>query len=309
MGGRASSAFRHLPLSVADRLDFFRAEGVGISWLEFADDAQALQAVQRGLADVGVMGFEQILLAPGGRAAVRSLVLQARAPQLALAVSVRALPKYRSLADLRRCEVGVGSTGMLAQAMVCTALMQAGVSVSDVHLVEVGDGARALAALRSGRVQALCHADPVMSRLERRGEVRVVNDARTLAGTQALFGGAMPGSCLVAPVSFLNQRADEAQALVHAVVHALKWLQTAAPADIVKIVPPDDFIGDRSLYLAALARMREAMSPDGLMPEGGPETSLRALGLLAPALAAQRPHLARSFTQEFALKAKQKFSA
>ena len=32
-------------------------------------------------------------------------------------------------------------------------------------------------------------------------------------------------------------------------------LQTAAPADIVKIVPPDDFIGDRSLYLAALARI------------------------------------------------------
>ena len=45
------------------------------------------------------------------------------------------------------------------------------------------------------------------------------------------------------------------------------------------------------------------------MPEGGPETSLRALSALDPALAARRPDLTRTFTQEFARKAKQKFSA
>jgi NitT/TauT family transport system substrate-binding protein len=310
VGGRAPShAFRHLPLSVAARLDYFRAEGLDITWLEYADDAQALQAVQEGVADVGAMGFEQTLLAHDGRVAVRSLVLQARAPQLVLAVSVQALPRYRSLADLRRREIGVSSVGGMAQAMACMALAQAGVNVDDVHFVAVGDGAQAMGALRSGQVQALCHADPVMSRLERRGEVRVVSDTRSLAGAQGLFGGTMPGSCLVAPVPFLQKRPEEAQALAHGVVHALKWLQTAAPADMVRIAPPDDFMGDRSLYLAALARVREAISPDGLMPEGGPETSLRALGALDPSLSARRPDLARTFTQDFARKAKQKFSA
>lgn len=309
VGGRAAYAFRHLPLSVATRLEFFRAEGADITWLDYADDAQALRAVQEGVADVGAMGFEQTLLAHDGRAAVRSLVLQARAPQLVLAVSVKALPQYRSPADLRRRTIGVCSLGSMAHAMACMALAQAGVPTDDVRFVPVGDGTQAMAALRSGQVQALCHADPVMSRLERRGEVRVVSDARSLAGAHALFGGTMPGSCLVAPVSFLQKRPVEAQALAYGVVHALKWLQTAAPADIVKTVPPDESMGERSLYLAALARVREAISPDGLMPEGGPETSLRALSALDPALAARRPDLTRTFTQEFARKAKQKFSA
>lgn len=309
VGSRAAYAFRHLPLTVAAKLDFFRAEGVDITWLEFASDALALQAVQDGVADVGAMGYEATLRLREGRPAVRSLVLQGRAPQLALAVSARALPHYRSMEDLRRRRIGVFEFGSLSHAMASMALAQAGLHPDEVDFVAVGEGARALSALRSGQVHALSHADPVMARLEQKGEVRVVNDARSLAGAQALFGGQMPGGCLVATPQFLQKRANEAQALAHGVVHALKWLQTAAPADIVRTVPPEQLMGDRGLYLSALARVREAISPDGLMPDGGPETALRALSALDPAIAARRPDLSRTYTQEFARKAKLKFSA
>lgn len=309
VGGRSAYAFRHLPLTVAAELGFFRLEGVNVTWLEFASDARALRAVQDGVADVGAMGFECTLHPHEGRPAVRSLVLQGRAPQLALAVSARALPHYRSLEDLRRRKIGVCEFGSLSHAMASMALAQAGLRTDEVAFVAVGEGARALSALRSGQVHALSHADPVMARLEQKGEVRVVSDARNLAGAQALFGGQMPGGCLVATPQFLQRQAGEAQALVNAVVHALKWLQTAAPADIVRTVPSDELMGDRGLYLAALARVREAISPDGLMPDGGPETALRALAALDPGIAARRPDLARTFTQDYARKAKQKFSA
>ena len=39
--------------------------------------------------------------------------------------------------------------------------------------------------------------------------------------------------------------------MVDAMVHALKWLQTAGPSDIIKTVPESYFLGDRALYLAA----------------------------------------------------------
>lgn len=309
VGARSAYAFRHLPLTLAAELGFFRVEGLNITWLEFASDALALQAVQDGVADVGAVGYEGTLRTPESRPPLRSLVLQGRTPQLALAVSARALPHYRSLEDLRRRKVGVCSLGSLSHALASMALAQAGLRTDEVAFVAVGEGARALAALRSGQVQALSHADPVMARLEQKGEVRVVSDARNLAGAQALFGGQMPGGCLVAAPQFLQRQAGEAQALANGVVHALKWLQTAAPADIVRTVPPDELMGDRGLYLAALARVREAISPDGLMPDGGPETALRALASLDPALAARRPDLGRTYTQDFARKAKLKFSA
>lgn len=309
VGGRAAYAFRHLPLTVAAQLDFFRAEGVEITWLEFASDTLALQAVQDGLADVGAMGYEATLRPQEGRPAVRSLVLQGRAPQLALAVSARALPHFRSMEDLRRRRIGVFEFGSLSHAMASMALAQAGLRPDEVDFVAVGEGVGALSALRSGKVHALSHADPVMARLEQKGEVRVVNDARSMAGAQALFGGQMPGGCLVATPQFLQRHANEAQALANGVVHALKWLQTAAPADIVRTVPPEQLMGDRGLYLSALARVREAISPDGMMPDGGPETALRVLSAIDPAIAPRRPDLARTYTQEFARKAKQKFSA
>ena len=188
-------------------------------------------------------------------------------------------------------------------------LSRAGLGPQDVTFQVHAGPAATVAAFRSGQVDALCYHDPLITQLEQGGELRVVNDTRTMRGNAEVFGGPLPAGSLCASSEFVSENPRQCQAMASALVHALKWLQTAAPADIVKTVPPDESMGERSLYLAALARVREAISPDGLMPEGGPETSLRALSALDPALAARRPDLTRTFTQEFARKAKQKFSA
>lgn len=309
VGARSAQPLRQLPLSVAEQLDFFRQEGLEVTTLEYANDLLALQALKQGVADVAAVGFEHALPLAAAPEGLRSLVLQTRVPQLALAVSTKALPAYRSVADLRRGRVGVAGFGALGHAMARVVLAQAGVDGAEVAFVAVGEGERAQAALRSGQVHALCHADAVLAPLEQQGEVRIVADARGLVGSQTVFGGTQPGTCLLAPAGFVQGRAAQAQALVHGLVHALKWLQTAEPADVVKHVPPSGLLAERSLYLAALARARDAMSPDGLMPEDAPRTALRTLAALNPALAVRQSDLARSFTQEFARKAKQKFSA
>jgi len=43
-------------------------------------------------------------------------------------------------------------------------------------------------------------------------------------------------------------------------VHALKWLQTAGPSDLIKTVPENHFQGDRALYLAAFERAPDVWS-------------------------------------------------
>lgn len=309
VGGGLGHALRHLPLTIATQLDLFRPEGVDVTWLSYPNDALALQAVQDGVADVGAMGFEHAVRSQGRPQAVRSLVLQARTPQLVLAISSRALPHYRTPQDLRRCKIGVDEWGGLAHAMAQRVLEQAGVGVQEVGFIVVGDGAQAVAALRASKVQALCHGDPAMARLERSRELRVVYDTRSLAGAQAVFGGILPGSCLAAPPKFLQVHSAKAQALAAGVVHALKWLQTAAPADVLKVVPTEALMGDRRLFLAALGSVRESVSPDGLVPEGGVQTAARTLALLNPTLDTRPSGLAQAYTQEFARKAKQQFSA
>ena len=114
---------------------------------------------------------------------------------------------------------------------------------------------------------------------------------------------------LYAPQEFVRQHPNTVQALSNAIVHALKWLQTAGPGDIIKTVPESYLLGDRALYLAAFNKVREAISPDGMFPDEGGKTALRALASFEPGLKADKIDLARTYTNEFARKAKLHFKA
>ena len=50
VGGKA--AFYHLPLTIAEQLGYFKAEGLEVEVSDFAEGARALQAVVGGSADV-----------------------------------------------------------------------------------------------------------------------------------------------------------------------------------------------------------------------------------------------------------------
>ena len=226
----------HLPLVLADQLGFFREEGLDVVVSDFPAGALAVQAVQSGAADVCVGAFEHTLRQQVSGHAYRSLVVLGRAPQLALGVSLRALPSFKAVADLAGRRIGVSSIG------------------SSTHL------AASLVLARAG----------------------------------------------LAPQAFVQKNAAQAQALANGIVHALKWLQTAAPGDLVKAVPPGYLMGDRGLYLAAFNRVRETYSTNGLMADDGAATALRVLTRVQPELADVKVDLARTYTNDFVRKARQK---
>ena len=311
VGNRASFQFRHLPLDIAQQLGFFAPEGANVVVQHHASDTAALRAMEAGLADVCAVDFEQLLRKPEAiDAGARCFVLQTRTPQAALGVSLHQLPDLKSLTDLKPgSTVGVCALGSLSHTMASLALEQAGVATNAISFVAVGDEAGARTALLAGHVQALCHGDPLMAQLQQQNKLRIVTDARTLAGTRALFGGPVLGGCLVASAAMLHERAMDVQAVAHGVVRALKWLQTAAADDIVKVMPNTRPGKERSMTLAAFARMRETFSPDGNMPFAGTGTALRSLKA-THAVAASELELPKvAVLHTFARKAKLKFSA
>ena len=151
--------------------------------------------------------------------------------------------------------------------VVSLLLSGAGIKASDVSYVGVGKSARALAALRSGQIDAISNMDPVMTILAQKGEIKIISDTRTLKDTMAVFGGPMPAGCLHAPFDFVQKHPHTLQALSNAMVHSLKWLQQAEPRAVVQTVPDAYLLGDRALYLSAFNDMREALSLGGILPE------------------------------------------
>lgn len=293
-----------LPLTIAEQLGYFDAEGLHASVVDYAGAAKAVQAVLAGNADVVSGNYEHTISMQAKHRPMRAFVLQARTPQIVVGVSRKALPDYRSWADLRGRRIGVTAVGSSTQMVVQALLNKAGVALQEVSLIPVGASSGAVAALRAGQIDALANLDPVVAILQRDAELKVIADLRTVRDTQELFGGPMPGACLYAPADYLGRNRAVVLAITRAMLRALRWLQAAGPSDVVRAVPEPYLLGDRAMYLDAWLRSKEAYSLDGLMPDAAAKTALRALqgfdpGLRDAAARGRALDLSQTYTNDF----------
>jgi NitT/TauT family transport system substrate-binding protein len=110
-------------------------------------------------------------------------------------------------------------------------------------------------------------------------------------------------------MEFVQKHPNTCQALSNAIVHGLKWLQTAGPGDIIKTVPESYLLGDRALYLASFNKVRESISLDGIIPDDGARTALKSLASFDPTIKADKIEIGKTYTNEFARRSKERFKA
>jgi len=297
----------YLPLTIAETLGYFKAEGLEITIADFAGGSQALRAVVGGSADVVSGAFEHTLnMQPKGQA-LRAFALQGRAPQIVLGVNPKTMPNFKTVADLKGKKIGVTAPGSSTNVMANFVLAKAGIKPSEVSIIGVGAGSGAVAAMRSGQIDAISNLDPVITLLARSGDLKIVSDTRIVAEADKVFGGPMPAGCLYAPVSLIEKNPATIQALANALVRADKWIQAAGAGDIIKAVPESYLLGDRAVYIDAFMASKGALSPDGLIPEAGAATAVRALQSVDDTLKDVKFDLATVYTNEFAKKANAKY--
>ena len=305
----ASQSLYHLPLTLADQLGYFRQAGIAVVWMSHESGARALSSVLSTQADVLAGSFDHLFVLQLKGQSFQCFVQSGRTPQVSLGVSTRSTVAGRSLMDLRGLRLGVSSLDSSTHWMACQWLLQNGLLPEDVVFVPVGSSPTVIESLRSGAIDALCSPDPVMHWLEQKNEIRLLGEARTLMATRKLMGGLVPGSCLLASSDFLQRHADRVQALSDAVVHALKWLQTAGLTDILKTVPPSHWMGDRAIYLGAFEKLRESYAVDGLIHNEEVLNAWRAHRRVSGGANMGRVLPEKTYTNVFAQKSKLRFSA
>jgi NitT/TauT family transport system substrate-binding protein len=297
----------YLPLTIAEQKKFFEEEGLDVSIVDFAGGARALQAVVGGSADVVSGALEHNINMQAKGQPMKAFVLQGRAPQIVLAVSTKTMPDFKSVADLKGKKIGVTAPGSSTNIMTNFVLAKAGIKPSDVSYVGVGASQGAVAAMRAGQIDAISNLDPVITILARNNDIKIISDTRDVAEAEKVFGGPMPAATLYAPISFIEKNPNVVQALTNAIVRANKWIQQAGPSDIVKAVPEGYLLGDRAVYIDAFLKAKPALSPDGMFPEQGPATALRALQSVDNAMKSAKIDLKAVFTNDFVRKANAKY--
>ena len=203
VGGKA--AFYYLPLTIAERLGYFKDEGLEVEISDFDGGSKALQAVVGGSADVVSGAWENTIDQQPKGLQLQGFVLQGRYPMICVALAKAKAATYKSPKDLKGLKIGVSAPGSSTNRMVLHLLAKDGLKGDDVSIIGVGTSAGVVAAITSGQVDAVSNLDPAIAILENMGAVVLIANTRTAMGTEEVFGSAdMPAGALYAPLNFVS---------------------------------------------------------------------------------------------------------
>ena len=296
----------YLPLTIAERQGYFKAEGLDVEILDFPGGARALQALLGGSVDVVSGAYEHTISQQAKGQNIEALVLQGKYSGIVLAMNKAKAVAYKSPADLKDMKIGVTAPGSSTNMFVNILLAKEGLKPDAVAIVGVGATAGAVAIMKRGEIDAMSNLDPVISQLEAGGDIVPVVDTRTAKGMQEVYGGAYAAGCIYVPVDFAKKYPNTAQAIVNAMVRALRFIQTSTPDQIVAAVPPE-YYADRALYKGALEKNIETFKHDGLIGVEAGQNVLRDLKSFDPTVQNATVDVAKTVNMTFQQKAAQKY--
>lgn len=301
VGGKA--LLYYLPLTIAERNGYFKEQGLDVTINDFAGGARSLQALIGGSVDVVTGAYEHTIRMQAKGQDIRAVVELGRFPAIVVAVKKDRADKIKSAADFKGAKIGVTAPGSSTALTAQYAMVKAGLKASEASIIGVGGGAGGVAAMKKGEIDVISHLDPVIAKLEADGDIVALYDTRTEAGTKALFGGSNPAAVLYARNDFIEKNPNVMQRLTNAFLKALKWIENATPEQIANAVPDEYHLGDRALYLVAVAKSKEAYSRTGIIPEAGMKSVMDMLRTLDPEFATIQLDLNKTFVDTFVKKA------
>ena len=146
VGGK--SGVYYLPLSVTERLGYFKDAGLNVEIIDVAGGSRALQAIVGGSADIGNGNFDHTIQMQAKGQPVIALLQYGRYPGFVLAMMAGKAARYKSPADLKGMKIGVTAPGSATQFMATTMLVRNGMKADDVSFVATGATSTAVAAAR-----------------------------------------------------------------------------------------------------------------------------------------------------------------
>ena len=293
----------YLPLTIAEQKGFFKEEGIDAEINDFGGGARSLQALIGGSVDVVTGAYEHTLRMQAKGQDVRAVCELGRLPAIVIAVRKDLAGTVKSVSDLRGRKIGVTAPGSSTALAFQYAMIKAGLKATDAPLIGIGGGAGAIAAMKKGEIDAVSHLDPVIAKLEADGDIQVLVDTRTEAGTRALFGGPNPAAVVYTKQDWIEHHGAAMQKVVNAFAKALKWLAAAKPEDVAALVPPAYHFGDRALYTKAVQNSLESYSRTGVPTQEGMASVLELVRTLDPELQGAQIDLAKTFEDRFVKRA------
>ncbi|MEA2934928.1 MAG: sulfonate transport system substrate-binding protein [Variibacter sp.] len=293
----------YLPLTLAERLGYFKEQGLDITITDFGGGAKSLQSLIGGSADVVTGAYEHTIRMQVKGQPIVAVTELGRFPGMVIGVKKDKAAQVKSFKDLKGMKVGVTAPGSSTNFFVNALIAKEGLKPTDIAIIGVGGGPAAVAAVKRGELDAICNLDPVISKLEQDGDIVVLADSRTEEGNMKLFGGNNPAAVVYFKAEFVEKNPNTVQRVVNAFVKTLKWLDKATPEEIAAAVPPEYHLGDKALYMKAVQASRAMYSKDGIVHPAGMKNAFEMLVQFDEELKSAKVDLPKTFDARFVQKA------
>lgn len=289
----------YLPAKLTESLGYFKDAGLNVELQSQPAGVDAENQLVAGAVQ-GVVGFYDhtidlqskgkettaialLLLVPGGVEMVRT----------DLAGTIK------SMADIKGRTLGVTGLGASSSFIAQYLAARSGLKSSDYSMLPVGAGTTLIAAFKQKRIDVAWVTEPTTSVLLASGDAKVLVDMTTAEGSKKAMGGLYPASSLYVERAWLQKNKPVAAKLAQAFARTMKYIHTHSAEEIADKMPADYYGGNKALYVGALKASMGMYSPDGKMPEGGPEQVLKVLSDFNPNIRGKKIDLTKTFTNEF----------
>ena len=294
----------YLPAMLTQRLGYFKQQGLDV---ELSDEPAGVEAADQLLAGKvdGVIGFyDHTLDLQGKGRQTESVVQLLRLPGEAELCRSDVAGAVRSPADWSGRKLGVTGLGSSTYFLTQYLATHSGVPSSKITPVAVKAGPTFVAAMKQKAIDCGMTTEPTITAVQEKGLGRPLIDMRNEAGTTQALGGVYPASALYMRNDWVASHQAVVQKLANALVKTLRWIQSHSAAQITDRMPPEYYAGvGKAQYVKALEAQKAIFSPDGVMPQGGPETVLKVLSSFDPAVKGHEIDLSKTYTTEFVKKA------
>src|ERR1700738_3560172 len=151
VGGK--SAVFYLPLSVTERLGYFKELGIDAEIADVQSGARALQSLIGGSADLGVGTFDHTIQMQAKGQPVVAVLHYGLYPGFVLGTLASKAIAYAGPQSLKGLKIGVTSPGSSTHFMAAYMLVRSGFKADDASFIGIGVTSTAVAAARRGELR------------------------------------------------------------------------------------------------------------------------------------------------------------
>src|SRR5438067_1406102 len=146
LGVGGKTALYYLPLTICERLGYFKEQGLDVTINDFRGGAQSLQALVGGSVDVVTGAYEHTIRMQAKGQDIKAVIELGRFPGIVVGVRKERSADYKSFADLKGMKIGVSAPGSSTNFFVMYLLSKAHLKPTDASYIGVGIGPSAVAA-------------------------------------------------------------------------------------------------------------------------------------------------------------------